>query len=101
MKKALIFLGCVRSEGTIDQLVVGDKMIEIIDSISPNNLLIQVEKISRSRSDYIPLVFLMQSFWSHEIMTQLEMVMYIQQSGVCQYVGYFRIPIRIKVIVIE
>ena len=46
MEIVLIFLEFVKGEGAKNQLVVGDKMVGITDSISPNNLLIQTEKIN-------------------------------------------------------
>ena len=47
MEISLIFLECVRDEGTTDQLVIGGKMMAITDSILPNNPSIQAEKIIR------------------------------------------------------
>ena len=37
MKISLIFLECVRDEGTTDQLVIGGKMVGITDTILPDN----------------------------------------------------------------
>ena len=47
MKIALVFLECVRDEGTTDQLVIGGKMAGITDSILPDNPSIRAEKIIR------------------------------------------------------
>ena len=61
MEIVLIFLECVRSEGVKDQLVIGGKMTGIMDSILPDNLSIQAEKIVRPRLCYCLLTFLMPS----------------------------------------
>ena len=47
MEIVLIFLECVRGEGAKDQLVVGDKMTGITDSILPDNPSIRAKKIVR------------------------------------------------------
>ena len=47
MEIVLIFLESVRGEGAKDQLVIGDKMAGITDSISPDNPSIRAEKIIR------------------------------------------------------
>ena len=58
---ALGFLEGVRDEGATDQLVVGDKVVWITNSISPDNSSIQAEKIVRSRLYHVPFAFLMPS----------------------------------------
>jgi len=61
MKIVLIFLECVRGEGTKDQLMISDKMARMPDSKSPDNPSIRAEKIIRPRPDYRPLAFMMPS----------------------------------------
>ena len=46
MDIVLIFLEYVRVEGAKDQLVIGDKMARITDSISPDNPSIRAEEKS-------------------------------------------------------
>ena len=58
MEISLIFLECVSVEGAKDQLMVGGKKAGIKDSIAPNNLSIQAEKIVWSRLNYFPLALL-------------------------------------------
>ena len=58
MKIALVFFECVRDEGATDQFVVSDKVARITNSISPDNLLVQVEEIVRSGVGYILVAFL-------------------------------------------
>ena len=61
IKIALVFLECVRDEGAIDQMVVGDKVARISNCISPDNSTIRAEKIIGPRPDYVPFAFLMPS----------------------------------------
>ena len=58
---ALVFLECVRDEGTIDQLVVGDIVARISDTILLYYPSIRAEKIVWSRVDYFSFAFLMPS----------------------------------------
>ena len=92
MKIALVFLECVRDEGATDQFVISDKVTRITNCISPDNSSIRAEKIIGPRPDYVPFSFLMPSILSSEITTQLEVMMHIEQSGICQNIGDLQIP---------
>ena len=83
MEIRLIFPKCVRDKSAKDQLVVGGKMAGIADSILPNNLLIQVEKLIRPRLDYVPLAFVMPSRGPLIPTRRLEVAMHIQQFRGC------------------
>ena len=88
IKIALVFLECVRDEGATNQTMVGDKVARISNCISPDNSSIRAEKIIRPRPDYVPFAFLMPSIVPSDFVeTQLEVVMYIKQSGICQNIG--------------
>ena len=83
-----IFLECVRDEGATDQFVIGDKVTRITNCISPDNSSIRAEKIIRPRPDDVPFAFLMPSIVPSDIVgTQLEVMMHIEQSGICQNIG--------------
>ena len=85
---ALVFLECVRDEGATNQMVVGDKVARISNCISPDNSTIRAEKIIRPRPDYVPFAFLMPSIVPSDfVATQLEVMMHIEQSGICQNIG--------------
>ena len=83
MKIVLVFLECVRDEGATDQQVIGDKVMEIPNCISPDNSTIQAEKVVRPRLDDVPFAFLMPSRALLVSPARLEMVMRIEQSGIC------------------
>ena len=93
MKIALVFLECVRDEGATDQMVIGDKVAGIPNCISPDNLAIRAEKVVRPRLDDIPFAFLMPSRQLFASAVRLEMVMHIEQSGICQDIGNLNISV--------